>query len=784
MAGTPLQVTSEAITALWSRWYGLPARSTRARIEPLRQAAAASLLGTGDVSAIVGPLLAALLKLPDVAGALEEARPGLAREAAQVAGQNGAGGRLSLEGARSEATRGGETATEREALAALLAAEDPFAAALARLHDQPGALPAALEAVAVLVHTPSALDDATKAQAVAILEHTAAAQRAAANDNAARVLVQSQALRELQAIRPLRILAWRSLLAARVLTPAQVTTKLSGGADARLAPPAEPAAPLITPEAPPAAAPAAPSADAAPHYTDIYFPASLPRSRTLWEPLIVRLTTTPQAPAGAAAATPVALDFAAAGQPEQLEVRVTAPDFEERFGAWTRTLPVWAGRDSEPVVFLVRATAAGAKRISVDFAHRGRIVASVALQTNVIEGEARPGSGRAALLGEASPLDALAEDPPPSADLELRVVLADARRLLFTLHSAHADVGYHWKAAGEVTLQADPATLFEEKFARLSEAAADEAPTPESAARVQAELAALGEELWDELLPESFKGALWPEIRRLQETGRVRSLLITSDEPWIPWEMVKPYTRNEVTGNESSEPFWAEQFALARWLAGRGSAARVNVAAARIVAPELDLAYVAEERRSFDGLAAHGIQLQAPLQTRAELQALLRDGGVQLLHLAAHGTFDPAAPNRSRFKLADGSLTPDDLSPSATRGLRAARPLVLMNACSVGRLALTPTGLGGWADKWVQTGRVGAFIGTLWEVNDRLAAVFADTLYSRLFAGDNLGEAVRAARLALRDLEPGNPTWLAYTLYGDPQCVVRPAAGAQQSITA
>jgi hypothetical protein len=31
-----------------------------------------------------------------------------------------------------------------------------------------------------------------------------------------------------------------------------------------------------------------------------------------------------------------------------------------------------------------------------------------------------------------------------------------------------------------------------------------------------------------------------------------------------------------------------------------------------------------------------------------------------------------------------------------------------------------------------------------------------------------LGEAMRAARLHVRALEPHNPTWLAYTLYGDP----------------
>lgn len=758
MAPAPLQLTTEAITALWSRWYGLPAHSTRARCEPLRQAAAAGLRSTGDAAgdaaAVLAPLLAGLLKLPSVAAALDDARPGLAREAAQLAAQPGAGARLA------------ESDAARAALADLLAADDPFAVALPLLHDQPSLLPAALASIAALVHSEGALDAAAQDEAQAILERADAAVTAAANDHAARSRAQSQALHELQAIRPLRILAWRTLLGARVLTAAQVTTKLGGDSGVR-----QPQAPA---EAPSPGSPPAPTASAE-LYTDIHFAANLPRSK-LWEPLIVRLTTAPQSTGPAASA--VALDFARADAPEAVEVRVTAPDFEERFASWTRTLHVWPGRDSEPVVFLVRALSAGARRLTVDFAHRGRTVASVALQTNVSEGAAAPGTGRAALLGEAAPLDTLPDNPPPSADLELRVVLAGERRLVFTLHSAHAAVGFHWKAAGEVTLQSDPASFFAEMFARLSEAAADDAPSPDAAAELQRELDGIGLELWEQLLPENFRGVLWPEIRRLKAAGHLHSLLITSDEPWIPWEMVKPYTRDEATGDEFSEPCWAEQFAMARWLAGRGSAPRVSVAAARIVAPELDLAYVAEERRSFDSLAAHGIQLTPPLQTRAEVQALLSEGGVQLLHLAAHGTFDPAAPNRSRLKLADGSLRPDDLSADATRGLRATRPLVLMNACSVGQIGLTPTGLGGWAVKWVQTGRVGAFIGTLWEVNDRLAAAFAEAFYSRLFAGQALGEAVRGARLAVRELEPGNPTWLAYTLYGDPQCVVRPAAPA------
>jgi CHAT domain-containing protein len=61
----------------------------------------------------------------------------------------------------------------------------------------------------------------------------------------------------------------------------------------------------------------------------------------------------------------------------------------------------------------------------------------------------------------------------------------------------------------------------------------------------------------------------------------------------------------------------------------------------------------------------------------------------------------------------------------------------------------------------------------LWEVNDRLAARFSREFYNRLLGLEGhhplpLGEALHQARMVIRQLDPANPTWLAYVLYGDP----------------
>ncbi|MGL4649463.1 MAG: hypothetical protein ACRC1H_08635, partial [Caldilineaceae bacterium] len=119
---TPLaQRTTEVVTAIWSRWYGLPARATRARLESLRRATAVALRGhTGETA--LREFVVAALGLPGGVAALEEARPGLGREAGALAA-------------------GALAPDERDAIAALLEAEDPCAAGLERLIDQPALLP-------------------------------------------------------------------------------------------------------------------------------------------------------------------------------------------------------------------------------------------------------------------------------------------------------------------------------------------------------------------------------------------------------------------------------------------------------------------------------------------------------------------------------------------------------------------------------------------------------------------------------------------------------------------
>ena len=98
---------------------------------------------------------------------------------------------------------------------------------------------------------------------------------------------------------------------------------------------------------------------------------------------------------------------------------------------------------------------------------------------------------------------------------------------------------------------------------------------------------------------------------------------------------------------------------------------------------------------------------------------------------------------------------------------------MFLNTCYAGQVGFGLTGLGGWAEKFLQSG-VSAFIGSLWEINDKLAAQFAQEFYNRLWglgggAAVPLGQAFHEARMAIKAADEANPTWLAYVLYGDPQ---------------
>jgi CHAT domain-containing protein len=101
--------------------------------------------------------------------------------------------------------------------------------------------------------------------------------------------------------------------------------------------------------------------------------------------------------------------------------------------------------------------------------------------------------------------------------------------------------------------------------------------------------------------------------------------------------------------------------------------------------------------------------------------------------------------------------------------LGASKPFVFLNACQIGRSAMSLTDIGGWAKGFLSAG-ASAFIGAYWSVYDQSAYDFAKAVYSYLLAGMPIGKAVQQARAVIKSA--GDPTWLAYTVFADPLAIV------------
>ncbi len=446
-------------------------------------------------------------------------------------------------------------------------------------------------------------------------------------------------------------------------------------------------------------------------------------------------------------------------------------------GPFVRRVEVLRERDCEPLIFFLKPQSAGVKRISVDFEQYDRRLVTIDFEAEVVDDAAalkQLTSATVPLVAITSPLLGEAALPP---DLELRIALsADRRTLDYMLHSPKSS-DYNFKLVGSKTLRDDPLTFLQPIFNRLSDLAKKSVATrsADETRRAQEALTAEGVLLYDELFSDELKRE-YNKVLRKKYGGK--SLLITTDDPWIPWELVTPQDPSEAGDepwDEPNDPPLCETFQLSRWVAGRGAPDQVKLATGAWVAPPDNLQAAQAESDYFAELHRRQweVTLTGPLKSRDEVTGAMRDGRTHLFHFACHGNFDAASANESKLKLGTEFLTPRDVG-ALKPFVRKSKPVVFLNACHSGRVGIGLTQLGGWAQTFLDC-EASAFIGALWEANDVLAAQFAQEFYNRLwglaaFAGKRqpLGQAFHEARMAIKQADPANPTWLAYVLYGDP----------------
>lgn len=265
-------------------------------------------------------------------------------------------------------------------------------------------------------------------------------------------------------------------------------------------------------------------------------------------------------------------------------------------------------------------------------------------------------------------------------------------------------------------------------------------------------LRGMGNLLFEQLVPDKLKALL------IEHKSKIRVLNILSEVDATPWELL--FIADPDTGEGD---FLATSTKVARWRYGAGPGRSLRRANKVLVLPADAPPQAKAELQALQEMLGGA----ATIGDLRSLNTLMATGGFDLLHFAAHHVNVPGAQGGAYIPFGPQRWDLTFIAAVPRNKFKAHAPLIFMNACTTSGTTELYTELAGWADGFLRCGS-GAFIGTLWEVRDSSAQKFSGTFYKELLSGQTLGDAMQAARNRLRIENPGDPTPLAYTLYGNP----------------
>ena len=361
-----------------------------------------------------------------------------------------------------------------------------------------------------------------------------------------------------------------------------------------------------------------------------------------------------------------------------------------------------------------------------------------------------------------SPKDLTAK---PSPDLEILVDFSNIdNSITFTLHAGK--FGLNYVRHGPKRLKSDPSIYFSDLLKRISPSHTYTSTTPETVAAHERNpmrnLELAGYSLTDSLLPKAVQDTLW----NLQ--GNAKTIQIQSDEPWIPWEIIR---LKQKTSSNTTEygPFLCEAFDVTHWRRGLEIKHFINPRSIAVIAPSKPhLSYVEREVEFLQSLGNSNRKVD---RIDADLDSIISafsKGIYDIIHFSGHArTFQGSDPDSAAICIENyDSLAPLHLSGEAGN-LGQRSPLIFFNACHTGQQEFSLTGIGGWAERFLSVG-ASAFIGTRWAVNDKNSFAFCSAFYSSFLNNQCMSTALRKARETAHT-QNGDPTWLAYTAFAHPE---------------
>ncbi len=283
----------------------------------------------------------------------------------------------------------------------------------------------------------------------------------------------------------------------------------------------------------------------------------------------------------------------------------------------------------------------------------------------------------------------------------------------------------------------------------------------------------IGAKMFDELFPEEMQAHLW------KHRAKVKDLIVYADEPFVPWELVhlKP-----PDGPRPTKPRFLAQSGLVRWQLGSfpPKEMRVREGHARSLCPDYrDPRFALTEPVHERQFLEQQFGAKSVTATPAGVRELLRTGKFDLLHFSGHGAADPddildaklLLQGRKRGDMVEAQyLGATTVSENVMRTRDGEPgPLVVLNACQVGRAGELLSTVGGFAHAFLDAG-ASAFVSCLWSVRQEPSRIFVEKLYEELLAGTPMGIASARAREETR--KAGDATWLSYVVYSRPDAVL------------
>jgi hypothetical protein len=429
-----------------------------------------------------------------------------------------------------------------------------------------------------------------------------------------------------------------------------------------------------------------------------------------------------------------------------LDILVEPQRAIELIGDERGQLVISSEAETKPLTFTLQGTELGIGRLRILAFYKGQRLCSFSLMVSVGETIATNEGQR---LYQEQSLAAVSFHQP---DLQLWILERTEQGmpvLTFRITAQDPALDLYYKPFGPISLRTSASQFSQDFFQGI-----DKLPWNPS---TELRLAARGTDLFTSLFPGDLQALLWP----LQ--GRIQTVQVLSEEPWIPWELCKLCTQDN--GQVTEGPFLCEAFALTRWIEGPTPKQKLHLKNIALVVPDDSRLPSAPDERDYI-LSLKNVQRNVSHipATYLEVYNALLSGQYDGWHFCGHGLFQGADPNTATMYLENQDMfTPQELS-GRLRNLGKAKPLVFLNACQVGRSAMSLIGIGGWASQFLRAG-AGAFVGAYWSTDDTSALNFAKNLYDRLLTGMPIGKAAQEARIAIKTA--GDPTWLAYTLFAD-----------------